>query len=83
MTPDVERIRRLQSTLRVEAMKFSVEEALIALASMAAEVIATFPRDDRPELFAIYGKMVKAGFDQVAETERGVILPGMGAPLQR
>lgn len=82
MTPDVERIRRLQSTLRVEAMKFSVEEALSALAAMAAEVIAAFPRDDRPKLFAIYGKMVKSGLDQVAGTERGVVLPGLGAPLQ-
>jgi hypothetical protein len=82
VTPDVERIRRLQAALRVEAMKHSTEEALNAFAGMAAEVIATFPRDDRPKLFAIYGKMVKAGLDQVAETEHRVILPGLGAPLQ-
>jgi hypothetical protein len=83
MTPDVERIRRLQAALRAEAMKYSVEEALNAFAGMAAEIIGTFPKDDRPKLFAIYGKMVGAGIDQVAETERGRrILPGLGAPLQ-
>lgn len=82
MTPDVERIRRLQAALRAEAMKYSTEEALNAFAGMAAEVIATFPRDGRPKLFAIYGKMVKAGLDQVAGTERPRVLSGLGAPLQ-
>jgi hypothetical protein len=56
---DVAKIRTLQAGIRREAQRGSVEEALNALAAVAAEAIVTVPGDARVELLGVFGVMVQ------------------------
>lgn len=82
MSGDLERIRACQANIRREAMRYTTEEALNALAAIAAEAIGTVPFDDRPKLFDVFGKMVQAGLQGIHRAERQKTLPGLGTPLQ-
>lgn len=56
-------------------MRYTVEEALNAMAAIVAEAIATVPFDDRTKLFQVFGTMVH-------QAERRKTLPGLGGTLQ-
>lgn len=66
-------IRKMQATIRTEAMRGTVEEALNALAAVSAEAIVTVPKADRGKLLGIYGTMVLAGVRQAEEA--GAVQP--------
>lgn len=81
MRGDLDRIRACQAAIRREAMRYSTEEALNAMAAIVAEAIATVPFDDRTKLFQVFGTMVQEGLKAVHQAERRKTLPGLGAPL--
>ncbi|MDE2096579.1 MAG: hypothetical protein KGL39_04975 [Patescibacteria group bacterium] len=82
MSGDLKRIRACQAVIRREAMRYTTEEAMNALAAVAAEAIGTVPGDDRRKLFAVFGAMIQAALDAIAKEERrGRVLPGLGSSL--
>lgn len=72
MPANLEKIRSLQRALRAEAQKGNVEEALNALAAVAAEAISSLPgsRHEKEQLLAVFGMMVQDAMRQ-AESIRG------------
>lgn len=81
MSGDLDRIRACQAAIRREAMRYTTEEALNAMAAIVAEAIATVPFDDRTKLFQVFGTMVQEGLKAVHQAERRKTSPGLGTPL--
>ena len=57
----------LQTNIRREAMKGSIEEAITACMSVVAEAVPTIPKNDRQKLMHMIGQML---VDYVKQGER-------------
>lgn len=78
---DVGKIRALQAGIRREAQRGSVEEALNALAAVAAEAIVSIPGDGRVKLLGVFGVMVQDCIRQAESLQNPLSagpLPGLG-----
>ncbi len=57
---DIERVRRLQDALVRECQRYSLEEAMNALAAVSAAALATAPKSARENIFNVFNKAIVA-----------------------
>ncbi|MDE2107335.1 MAG: hypothetical protein KGL39_59615 [Patescibacteria group bacterium] len=65
MAIDLAKVRRLQDALVRECQRYSLEEAMNALAAVSAAALATAPKYARENIFNVFNRAIVASVVQI------------------